>query len=242
MGRELTTPSERLKAAAQLAAALIFDGEKMPFSAIDVGCDHAKLAIYLVQSGICAKVLACDINEGPLDKARENVSRRRFKERALSDYIELLLNDGLTGLSEIKAERIFILGMGGELISDIIERSGFVKDKNRKTALILQPMTSEYDLRKYLYTNGFKIIKEQLVKDKGRVYTLILCVFDGVEREYDDVCLTVGEFNILNQSELFSEYLDRKIRIQEKLVCQLEKTGADISNEKELLEKLKALK
>ena len=54
MGRELTLPSVRLTAAAELAAVAFFDGENgKGMSAIDVGCDHAKLAIYLVQSGIC---------------------------------------------------------------------------------------------------------------------------------------------------------------------------------------------
>lgn len=66
MSRELTAPSERLTAAAQLAAAVVFEEEKIgKLKAIDVGCDHAKLSIYLVQSGICSDVLACDVNDGP---------------------------------------------------------------------------------------------------------------------------------------------------------------------------------
>ena len=72
MGRELTAPNERLIAAAKLAAAIFFEDEKIgSLRAIDVGCDHGKLAIYLVQSGICSHVLASDIGEGPLEKARE---------------------------------------------------------------------------------------------------------------------------------------------------------------------------
>ena len=239
MGRELTLPSVRLKAAAELAAAPLFDGENgKGYSAIDVGCDHAKLAIYLVQSGICEKVLACDINDGPVEKAKENVFRRKMRNMPLSDYITVKQNDGLMGLEDVNANRVFILGMGGELISDILESCGFVKDKQRKTAYILQAMTSEYDLRKYLYANGFDIVKEKLVCDKGRIYSIILCVFDGMIRDKSECVLTLGEYNIKNKCELFDSYADRKIRIQRKLVEKLEKAGLDSDSQKELLNEL----
>lgn len=239
MGRELTLPSVRLTAAAELAAAPFFDGENgRDYSAIDVGCDHAKLAIYLVQSGICGKVLACDINDGPVEKAFENVSRRKLRNMPLSDYITVKQNDGLKGLDAVYANRVFILGMGGELISDILESCGFVKDTERKTAYILQAMTSEYDLRKYLYGNGFDIVKEKLVCDKGRIYSLMLCVYDGVIREKSECVLTLGENNINNKCELFADYADRKIRIQKKLVEKLEKAGLDSISQKELLNEL----
>ncbi len=243
MGRELTLPSVRLTAAAELAAACLFDGENgRGLSAIDVGCDHAKLAIYLVQSGICDRVLACDINDGPVNIARENVARRKMRNMSLSDYITVKQNDGLVGLEDVCADRVFILGMGGELISSILENSGFVKDKNRKTAYVLQAMTSEYDLRKYLYTNGFDIVKEKLVCDKGRIYSIMLCVFDGTIRNKSEAVLTLGEYNINNRCELFDTYIGRKIRIQNKLVEQLEKAGLDSSMQNELLCELMKVK
>ena len=243
MGRELTYPSERLTAAAQLAAAVVFNGETgSGLSAIDVGCDHAKLAIYLVQSGICKRVLACDINDGPVNKAKENVSRRKFMNEPLDKYINVLKNDGLTGLEDVDADRVFILGMGGELIANILESAAYTRDVNRKTAYVLQAMTSEYDLRKYLYENGYKIVKEQLVRDKERIYSLILCCYDGIKRDKDEVSLILGECNINNRTELFEEYLERKIRIQNSLVVQLETAGVDFETQKELLDKLQQLK
>ena len=243
MGRELTYPSERLTAAAQLAAAVVFEGENgTGLSAIDVGCDHAKLAIYLIQSGICKSVLACDINDGPVNKARENVSRRKFMDEPLDKYIKVLKNDGLTGLENVDADRVFILGMGGELIANILESAAYTRDVNRKTAYVLQAMTSEYDLRKYLYENGYNIVKEQLVRDKERIYSLILSYYDGEKREKDEVSLVLGESNIVDRTELFEEYLERKIRIQNSLVMQLEKAGVDFEAHKELLEKLQEIK
>ena len=99
MGRDITLPSARLLAAAGIAAADLYDGEnKDNLIAIDVGCDHAKLAIYLVQSGICRHVTASDIKEGPVSMARENVNRRTLMGTPLSEYIDIVLTDGLSGL------------------------------------------------------------------------------------------------------------------------------------------------
>ena len=59
----------------------------------DVGCDHGYTAIYLVQNGICPRVLAMDVNEGPLARAREHI-----REAGLSAYIETRLSDGLSAM------------------------------------------------------------------------------------------------------------------------------------------------
>lgn len=243
MGRDLTTPSTRLTAAAQLAAAVLFDGEEgKDYTAIDVGCDHAKLAIYLVQSGICKKVLACDINEGPVQKAKDNISRRKIKDEPLTKYISVIQNDGLNSLECFDCNRIFVLGMGGELIADIINKADFLRDNSKKIGYVFQAMTSENELRKYLANNGFNIVKEQLVEDKGRIYSLVLCVYDGVCRNFKEVEYIVGTYNIKNKQKLFDAYVDRKIRIQNKLVMQLEKAKKSNNDEKELLLQLLQLK
>ena len=43
--------------------------------ACDVGTDHAYLAAELILSGKCDKVIACDINEGPLEAAAKTVKK-----------------------------------------------------------------------------------------------------------------------------------------------------------------------
>ncbi len=244
MGRDITTPSTRLVAAARIAAASLYDGEDTDnLVAIDVGCDHAKLAIYLVQSGICQKVTASDINEGPVSKARENVSRRTLMGAPLSDYIDIVLTDGLTGLSDRNANRIFILGMGGEVISGILDRADFVRnDVNKgKIKFILQPMTSEDKLRKYLVENGFNIIDEEMVLDKERVYAVMSVCFDGIKREYTPAQLLLGKSNIEKGGELFCHQLDRRIRITEKAIADRKKAELDCSELEELLREMKDL-
>ncbi|MBO4949927.1 MAG: SAM-dependent methyltransferase [Clostridia bacterium] len=245
MGRDITTPSTRLVAAARIAAASLYDGEDTDnLVAIDVGCDHAKLAIYLVQSGICQKVTASDINEGPVSKARENVSRRTLMGAPLSDYIDIVLTDGLTGLSDRNANRIFILGMGGEVISGILDRADFVRnDVNKgKIKFILQPMTSEDKLREYLLESGYNILDEEMVLDKERVYAVMSVCFDGIKREYTPAQLLLGKSNIEKGGELFCRQLDRRIRITEKAIADRKKAELDCSELENLLREMQEMK
>ena len=245
MGRDITVPSTRLAAAAKIAAARLFDGENTDnLIAIDVGCDHAKLAIYLVQSGICRHVTASDINEGPVNKARENVARRTLMGKPLSDYIDVVHTDGLLGLEEVGANRIFILGMGGEVISGILDRAEFVRKKENKENIkfILQPMTSEDKLRKYLLSSGYNILDEEMVLDKERVYAVMSVCFDGVKREYTPAELLLGKSNIEKGGELFARQLDRRIRITKKAIAERKTAGLDCTELEELLFEMQKIK
>ena len=56
----------------------------------DIGCDHGFVSIYLLENGICPKVIAMDVNEGPLLRAKEHI-----EERGLSSYIDVRLSDGM---------------------------------------------------------------------------------------------------------------------------------------------------
>ncbi len=236
MGRNLTLPSKRLTVAAEFAAAVLFEGEKgRKLCACDVGCDHAKLSVYLVQSGICEKVLACDINDGPVEKAKKAVRTRKFLDKSLSEYIEVVQNDGLKKFDNRHFDRVFILGMGGELISDIISNAPESIKYSKNTGFVLQAMTSEYDLRKYLCNNGYEIMDERLVEDKSRVYSVMLCRYDGKKRKMKEYEYHLGKANIKNREPLFETYLGRKIRIFTKLFSQLEKAKKDTKHVKELL-------
>lgn len=244
MGRDITIPSARLTAAAGIAAACLFDGEDTDnLVAIDVGCDHAKLAIYLVQSGICKHVTASDVNEGPVNKARENVGRRTLMGRPLSEYIDIVHTDGLSGLQDRKPNRIFVLGMGGEVISGILDRANFVRSGENKGRIkfILQPMTSEDKLREYLLSNGYNILDEEMVLDKDRVYAIMSTCYDGVKREYTPAEKLLGKHNIQKGGQLFNRQLERRIRITQKAITDRKKAELDCRELEELLREMKDL-
>ncbi len=132
--------------------------------AVDVGCDHGYLIIRLLQDGKAERGLACDLRRGPLDNAEKNIALY-----GLQDRIDTLLTDGLNGVVPSGADVITICGMGGDLMADILSRAPWTKE----AVLILQPMTKQERLRKYLKENGYRIEQERLVYEDRRLYTLI---------------------------------------------------------------------
>lgn len=141
----------------------------------DVGTDHGKLAAALLISGRAERVVACDVNAGPLAKARELIEKL-----GLSDRAELRLADGLKGLEGRRVDQAVIAGMGGELIASIISAAPWVAE--RGVRLVLQPMTTAPELRGYLYGAGFFIEREGAVVEDGKPYEVITARWDGIKR------------------------------------------------------------
>ena len=151
----------------------------------DVGTDHGFLPIFLMESGKARGVIATDINEKPLKKAEENLQKPGAKG------ITLRLCDGLSGVKKGEVHTVIIAGMGGEVISGILERGREITE-NAHITLILQPTTSPEFLRKYLYETGFEIIKEIPVEEKGKLYSVMLVRFRGDPQKKEDWVYFVG--------------------------------------------------
>lgn len=131
----------------------------------DVGTDHALLAAYLITNGKCEKVIASDINEGPLESAGKTVEKY-----GISGKVDLVLSDGLKNVNGEGVSDIVIAGMGGETIVKILSECQFDLNGIR---LILQPMTKAEILRKWLADYGYKIVSENGVSEGEKLYTVI---------------------------------------------------------------------
>ncbi len=133
---------------------------------IDVGCDHALLSIYLVQTLKNVKVIASDINSNPLKIARANI--KKFK---LENKIEVIEQDGIKNLNP-KVDTIIIAGMGGILISKILDD----KDNLTNIKQIIASPNNDFPLvRKTLKKIGFSIEHEQIILDK-KPYLIIKAI------------------------------------------------------------------
>ncbi|MBE7030094.1 MAG: SAM-dependent methyltransferase [Ruminococcaceae bacterium] len=178
----------------------------------DIGTDHAYIPIYCVQKGIATRALACDVNRGPLDIARENIAGV-----SLSDCIETRLSDGLEGLAPDEADVIVIAGMGGQLISEILARGA---DRiSPQTTLVLQPMIAVEELRRYLYENSYCIAREILAAEGRKLYH-IMTVRQG-KTAYTEEDVFVGR---LSEDPLYERYLEYKINVNEKIIAGLERS------------------
>ena len=201
----MQTPDARLLT----AAAFVRQGAVFA----DVGTDHAYLPIYLVATGRVSRAVAADIGEGPIALARANIAAA-----GLSDRIEAVMTDGLFGLSEKGITDITICGMGGELISRILQDAPFVKKEGIR--LILQPMSRAATLRRYLAENGYAILAERPCRAAGRVYSCLCAEYDGIPRAISPAEAEVGNptLEAAEEKDAFSELLARKIKaVREKI-------------------------
>ena len=140
----------------------------------DVGCDHGYVPIYLAEHKICPKIIAMDVNEGPLMQAKEHI--RAF---ALEEYIETRRSDGVGALGYEEADCLILAGMGGRLTVRILtegkEKIAAIK------VLVLQPQSEITLVRAFLRERGYRIIHENMVYEDGKFYPMmkaVLCPAD----------------------------------------------------------------
>ena len=129
----------------------------------DIGTDHAHLPVAMIQSGRCNRAFACDVNEGPLLRAKSAVEKY-----GLSHRISLIRSDGLHAVPK-EYDALVIAGMGGDLIARILyECPPACAEK-----IILQPMTKPEVLRRFLFRHGYSILQERAVTEGEKRYILL---------------------------------------------------------------------
>lgn len=153
--------------------------------ACDIGTDHGYLAAELLLSGKCSYVIAADINEKPLESARNTLHRH-----GLDECSETVLSDGVKNVDLTGVTDIIIAGMGGELISSILSQKPL-----DGINLVLQPMTKAPYLRKFLAENGFELIGEKSVSEGSRLYTVMNAVYTGKKRDISELETLVGKLS-----------------------------------------------
>lgn len=195
----------------ELISSMVQSGSKV----CDVGTDHGYLPAFLYKMGKCESICATDIRKKPLDRAKKNL------EAFNASGVELYLCDGLDAISREMADTVIIAGIGGEVISGIIERAGFLKDFT--VTLILQPTTGADRLRQYLADNGFVVVCEKAIEDNRKLYSVMKCHFGGVAYPIDDVRKTVGLITPCYDDG--REYIKKQYNIAKKRADELKDTG-----------------
>ena len=158
----------------QMAADMVVQNERNGWL-VDVGTDHAYLPAWLLQNRRTqfAYVIATDLREGPLDRARQTA-----REAGCHQDIDFRLCDGLAAVDAREADLIVIAGMGGETIVHILKNAPWSDwrgdDPMEDKVLVLQPMSSFPDLRGWLQANGFSIEEERLAREGDTLYTALL--------------------------------------------------------------------
>lgn len=189
--------------------------------AADIGTDHAYIPIHLIQENRAKKVIAADIKEGPARIAKENIEKN-----GLSKKIEVRIGSGLSVLKKGEADTIIIAGMGGILISEIIDAN---IDIAKSSKLVLQPMNAQYELRKYLIENGFKITGEDMEIEGFKVYNIMDVEIGNQEKFKTDFEYQIPKY--LKEHKYFKNLLEKKQREFTKVINGL-KTSKNIDTKK----------
>jgi len=169
----------------------------------DIGCDHGKLALMLYSRHKAVRIIASDISEPSLNKARKLFSGRQSKD------VMFRTGDGLSVLHDGEADAIVIAGVGGIRIADMLSRE---MKKAKDAVLILAPNKAEDYLRRWLIKNGFRIIDEDLVKEGPRFYHLIKTAA-GEDTGYEDIHFELGKILIQKKHRYLKPLIERKIKL-----------------------------
>ena len=169
----------------------------------DVGTDHGYIPVMLVKRGYKGNIIATDINEGPLNKAKQSLI-----EADCEEAVELILCNGLDGCESEKIDTIIVAGMGGDTITGILDRAEWCAREDIK--LILQPVTKPEILRYWLVNNDFRITNEAQAEENGTVYQII-CAVPGRDCRYKDSELFIGRYDLIKGSTYYKQMLDKHI-------------------------------
>lgn len=185
----------------------------------DVGTDHGYIPIYLLLEGVIPRAIAMDVNQGPLDRAKEHM-----EEYGLEQVMETRLSNGLQRLEAQEADSIVIAGMGGALMTDILDQGQHVIGVGKE--LILQPQSEIFKVRHFLHDHGYRIMKEKILKEEGKYYFILKAV-PGTQNFSEEFLYEYGEYLLLCQDPLMREYLQREQEKYSKILENLKKNPSE---------------
>ena len=214
---------ERLSAIAELASEAIA-GKESPCAA-DIGCDHGRLTAHLLERYPELFMIAGDVSEPSLQKARTLLAAHGLAERA-----KTVVSDGLAGIDR-PVHAIVIAGMGAEMILKIV-REG--RGKIGGAALIVQANVDLPMLRGELAQMGFCAEREVYTRAAGRRYVTML-VREGAAKQLDERKMLLGTAADGVRDAFARDYYlwQRSVRVREmERVARLESGHAAARMEK----------
>lgn len=164
---------------------------------IDVGCDHAYVAIAHAKKG-AKKILATDIHENALKIAFKNI-----KKEGLEKKIECKLSDGLKEIDAKNYNTIVLAGMGFYTIKHILSETKKLENIKK---IIIQSNDNISDVRKFMRKLNYKIDCEKIVFEKNHYYVIMLYT-----KGKQHLTKTELEYGIFNQeNKEYYQYLYQK--------------------------------
>ncbi|MBQ9486105.1 MAG: SAM-dependent methyltransferase [Clostridia bacterium] len=196
----------------------------------DVACDHGYIAEAMLKRGKCRMAFVSDISAKSLSKA-EKLLAPFIKAGACKGFV----SDGLDGVP--KADCALIAGVGGLLITDILERTE--KAGKLPQSLVVQPMKHCDAVRRAAVNAGYSVVKDFTVYADGQFYDIISLKFTGGGEMLSEEEIKFGRTNIKERPQAFRDKIKEKII---KLVSYAERENIAESTRRAMLDEAESLK
>ena len=195
----------------------------------DIGSDHAYLPCYAIKEGLASQAIAGEVVEGPYQSAITQV-----KESGLEEQIAVRKGNGLEVLSQGEASAITICGMGGSLITRILDE-GKVKLSGQER-LILQPNIGAQFIRTWLMDEGWKLTGEEILEEDGKIYEILVAEKGEPHQPYaglnEEAAILMGPYLLKGQNEVFKKKWNQELTHWRRIIKQVEESGNERSLEK----------
>ena len=165
----------------------------------DIGCDHGYLPIEAINRNIVNFAIASDNKRGPFLKAKNNIELA-----GLTEKIEVRLEDGIGSYPQT-IDAIAILGMGGELIVQILEKANL----DNIAILVLGPNSEAKQVRFFLQKAGYTIDDESFIKDHNHYYQTIRAIKGNMNLSLQEAIF--GPINIQKKNPILLEFVNNEI-------------------------------
>lgn len=187
--------------------------------AADIGCDHGYVAIWLVEEKVCSRVIAMDVNKGPLERAKQNIAAH-----GLSSYIETRLSNGAEKLAYGEADTLICAGMGGKLTISILERS--IDKVKAMPSFVIQPQSDLQEVRRFLRHQGFEIVKEDMILEEDKFYPMMRVATRAAEQEEmtkweQDMQDTYGPLLLKQAHPILKLFLEKQMCVCDTIMQEL---------------------
>lgn len=200
----------------------------------DIGSDHAYLPCYVCLKNKRARAIAGEVAKGPFERALQTV-----KENGLIDRIDVRLGDGLQVIKQNeRMDEIVIAGMGGGLISSILQQgSKKLSDTNK---IFAQPNTNAKKVRETLLSLDFTLIEEFIIEENNQFYEILIaenCRSSTYDTPYladqFDKQLYFGPYLLKNRPETFIKKWEYEREKLTKVISRMQN-----SNDRDVLDKV----
>ena len=185
----------------------------VPFGiAYDVGSDHGKLIISLVENNKILFGYGGENKKGPFARLEEEIKKSSNK-----DKLKPLFNDGINDLPE-DVNILLLCGMGGYLINDILNKNK--QHLSHVEHIIVDAHNAIYEVRDNITSLGFRIANEEIVYEKKVYYEIIHFVKGKDDLNENDKCF--GPILRANKSKTFINKWNKRIDEIDNIIAKID--------------------